>query len=193
MGFQEAIRYLANAEFNIPGYIAAAILLSTLPSNPGDPHSWNQHVAGVKINKDTTTLSSVVNGILEEKRRLTEDTSTDAQKQESALATLEQTARNCGKPFCRNHMREGHSTQECRGIGVSKEQQKSMKKKPRGKKKGKEKAHNTTDGGGGDSGSEDEGSHLVKFEKCLTINNTNFSDYSLFDGNSLSSLNNPEA
>jgi hypothetical protein len=35
-GFQEAIRYLANAEFNIPGYIAAAILLSTLPSDPGD-------------------------------------------------------------------------------------------------------------------------------------------------------------
>ena len=68
MGFQEAIHYLANTEFNIPGYIAAAILLSTLPSDPGDPHSWNQHVAGVKINKDTTTLSSVVNGILEEKR-----------------------------------------------------------------------------------------------------------------------------
>src|ERR1700728_3061425 len=190
--FQEAIRYLVNAEFNIPGYIAAAILLSTLPSDPGDPHSWNQHVAGVKINKDTTTLSSVVNGILEEKRRLTEDNSTDAQKQESALATLEQTARNRGKPFCRNHMREGHSTQECRGIGVSKEQQKSTKKKLRGKKKGKEKAHNTTDGGGGDSGSEDEGSHLVKFEKCLTINTTNFSHYSQFDGNSLSSPNNPE-
>ena len=67
-GFQEAIRYLANAEFNIPGYIAAAILLSTLPSDPTDPHSWNQHVAGIKINKNTTTLSSVVNGILEKKR-----------------------------------------------------------------------------------------------------------------------------
>jgi hypothetical protein len=59
MGFQEAIRYLANAEFNIPSYIAAAILLSTLPSDPRDPHSWNQHVAGIKIDKNTTTLSSV--------------------------------------------------------------------------------------------------------------------------------------
>lgn len=66
--FQEAICYLANAEFEIPGYIAAAILLSTLPSNPGDPHSWNQHVASVKIDKSTTTLSSVINSILEEKR-----------------------------------------------------------------------------------------------------------------------------
>src|ERR1700728_1375885 len=84
-GFQEAIRYLVNAKFNIPGYIAAAILLSTLPSNPRDPHSWNQHVAGIKINKDTTTLSSVINGILEEKRRLTKDDKTDAQKQASAL------------------------------------------------------------------------------------------------------------
>jgi hypothetical protein len=66
--FQEAIRYLANTEFEIPGYVAAAILLSTLPSDPGDPHSWNQHVGSVKIDKSTTTLSSVVNGILEEKQ-----------------------------------------------------------------------------------------------------------------------------
>jgi len=62
--FQEAIHYLVNTEFNIPVYIAAAILLSALPSNPGNPHSWNQHVAGIKINKNTTTLSSVINGIL---------------------------------------------------------------------------------------------------------------------------------
>jgi hypothetical protein len=54
--FQEAIRYLANAEFEIPGYIAAAILLSTLQSDPQDPASWNNHVAGVKIDKSTTTL-----------------------------------------------------------------------------------------------------------------------------------------
>ena len=68
-----------------------------------------------------------------------------------------------------------------------------MKKKLRGKKKGKEKAYNTTtDGGGGDSDSEDEGSHLVKFDKCLTINPTNFSHYSLFNSKSLSSPNNPE-
>ena len=80
---------LANTEFEIPGYIAAAILLSTLPSNPGDPHSWNQHVTSVKIDKTTTTLSSVINGILEEEHHLTEDC-TNAQKQESALATLEQ-------------------------------------------------------------------------------------------------------
>ena len=46
--FQEAIHYLANAEFKIPGYIAAAILLSTLPSDPQDPASWNNHVAGMK-------------------------------------------------------------------------------------------------------------------------------------------------
>jgi Integrase core domain/GAG-pre-integrase domain len=86
----------------------------------------------------------------------------------------------------------GHSTEECRSVGVPKEQQRSTKKKLRGKKKGKEKAHNTTDGGGGDSGSKDECSHLVKFKKCLAINTTNFSHYSQFDGNSLLSPNNPE-
>ena len=65
--FQEAIHHLANANFQIPSYIATAILLSTLLSNPGDPSSWNNHVSGVKIDKLTTTLSSVIAGILEEK------------------------------------------------------------------------------------------------------------------------------
>src|SRR5882762_7004511 len=195
-GFQEAIRYLANAEFEIPGYIAAAILLSTLPSDPGDPHSWNQHVTGIKINKKSTTLSSVINGILEEKRRLTEDDKTDAQKQESALTTLEQAAHKRGKPFCCNHMREGHSTSECCSISVDKnkqDKQKPSNKKSRGKKKGKEKAHNTTDGGGGDSDSDNEDSHHVKFEKCLMTSVGDFSDYSLSDGKSFTSPNNPEA
>src|SRR6202790_4304424 len=122
-GFQEAIRYLANTEFNIPGYIAAAILLSTLPSDPRDPHSWNQHVTGAKIDKDTPTLSTVVNGILEEKRRLTKDDKTDAQKQESALATLQQNAYKHSILFCRNHQMEGHDTSECRGVGTSKKKQ----------------------------------------------------------------------
>jgi hypothetical protein len=59
---------LASRKLSTTGYIAAAILLSTLPSDPGDPHFWNQHVAGIKINKKSTTLSSVINGILEEKQ-----------------------------------------------------------------------------------------------------------------------------
>jgi hypothetical protein len=144
-GFRDAICYLTNAEFDIPGYIAATILLSTLSTDQEDPHSWNQHVAGVKFDKSTTTLSSVINGILEEKRRLTEDDNTDAQKQEQALATLEQAVPNRGKPYCRNRKREGHTTEECRGIGVDKDRdkQRSTKKKSRGKKKGKEKTHNS--------------------------------------------------
>jgi hypothetical protein len=139
-----------------------------------------------------TTLSSVINGILEEKQCLIEDNKTNAQKQEQALATLEQAACNHGKAYCCNHKCEGHSTKECCGVGVPKEQQRLLKKKLIGKKKGKEKAHNTRDGGGGDSGREDKGSHLVKFKKCLTTNITNFSNYFLFDSKSLSSPNNPE-
>ena len=64
-GFQEAICHLVN--FQIPSYIAANILLSTLPSDPNDPASWNNHVPSVKIDKTTTTFSSVIAGILEEK------------------------------------------------------------------------------------------------------------------------------
>jgi hypothetical protein len=191
--FQEAIRYLMNAEFNIPGYITAAILLSTLPSDPADPHSWNPHVAGIKINRNTTTLSSVVNDILKEKQQLTEDDKTDTQKQESALATLEQNALKCGIRFCCNHQMEGHDTSECHSVGTPKKKQRLLKNKSTGNKKGKEKAHNTDDGGGGDSDSDNEDSHHVKFEKCLTTSIVNFSTYFLCDDNSLSSSNNPEA
>ena len=63
-GFQEAICHLANADFQIPLYIGAAILLSALPSDPHDSVSWNNNVSGVKIDKLTITLSSVIAGIL---------------------------------------------------------------------------------------------------------------------------------
>jgi hypothetical protein len=66
-------------------------------------------------------------------------------------------------------------------------------RKSKGKKKGKEKAHNTTDGGGGDSDSDNEDSHQVKFKKCLMTSMVDFSDYSLSDGKSFSSPNNPKA
>ncbi|EPQ49819.1 hypothetical protein GLOTRDRAFT_134575 [Gloeophyllum trabeum ATCC 11539] len=69
--YQEAVSHLATTGFDIPAFVTAAILLSTLPSEPGDPDSWNQFVAGIKINK-TTTLSTIVNAILEEKRCHTE-------------------------------------------------------------------------------------------------------------------------
>src|SRR6202050_1464308 len=95
--------------------------------------------------------------------------------------------------FCRNHQMEGHDTSECRGVGISKKKQRQPKKKCTGNKKGKEKAHNTIDGGGGDSDSNNEDLHHVKFEQCLTTSTVNFSDYSLCDGNSLTSPNNPKA
>lgn len=178
-GFQEAIRYLAKADFEIPGFIASAILLASLPSNPNDPHSWNNHVAGVKIDKKTTTLPSVISGILEEKRRLTEDDDADAPKQDTALAALERSARARGKLFCSNCKREGHAAHNCWGPGGAKEGQgpSRSKGKARGKsRKGKEKAHHTTDGGGG--GSDDEDSHHVIFEKCLMVSETTSSAYS---------------
>ena len=103
-GFQEAICHLANADFQIPSYIAAAILLSTLPSNPNEPTSWNNHVSGVKIDRNVTTLSSVIAGILEEKHRLTKDDQATTHKQESIFAALEHKAHASGNKFCMNCM-----------------------------------------------------------------------------------------
>src|ERR1700677_4474094 len=74
-----------------------------------------------------------------------------------------------------------------------KKKQRLLKRKWTGNKKGKEKAHNTIDGGRGDSDSDNEDSHHVKFEQCLMTSTANFSDYSLCDGNSLTSPNNPKA
>src|SRR6202453_3535792 len=88
---------------------------------------------------------------------------------------------------------EGHDTSECRSVGTSKKKQRPPKKKWTGNKKGKEKAHNTVDAGGGDSDSDNEDSHHVKFEQCITTSTINFSDYSLCDGNSLTPPNNPKA
>src|ERR1700735_2106809 len=88
---------------------------------------------------------------------------------------------------------EGHDTSECRSVGTSKKKQRPLKNKSTGNKKGKEKAHNTKDGGGGDSDSDNEDSHHVKFKKCLMTSMVNFSTYFPCDNNSLSFFNNPEA
>jgi hypothetical protein len=91
--YQEAIHYLANANFSIPEYVAAAILLSTLPKDPKDPKSWDYFIKGVKIDKNTTTLSSVINQILEEKHRSSRpDAQSESVRAESALAAREKSA-----------------------------------------------------------------------------------------------------
>ena len=107
-GFQEAIRHLANANFQILSYIAAAILLSTLLSDPGGPTSWNNFVSGIKIDLTTTALSSVISGILEEKQQLTEDDQATSHKHETAYVALKHKAHAQGKKFCMNCMCEGH-------------------------------------------------------------------------------------
>ena len=63
-GFQEAFHHLAHADFPIPEAVAAAILLSTLPSNPEDPKNWIGFIGRIQVTK-TTKLTSVINSILE--------------------------------------------------------------------------------------------------------------------------------
>lgn len=149
--FQQAIRYLATASFDIPGPIAAAILLSTLPSDPNDPGSWNNFISGIKIDQKTTTLAAVVNAILEEKRRLTESDSIESHKADTALATRVRTARANGKLFCTNCKRDGHEVKTCWAAGGPREGQVPAKFKK--KFKGKEKARVAQDSGGDEGNS----------------------------------------
>ena len=176
-GFQEAIRHLANADFQIPSYIAATILLSTLPSDPNDPTSWNNHVSGIKIDKNVTTLSSVIARILEEKCHLTEDNQAASQKQETAFAALEHKAHTSRKKFCTNCMRDGHWSCDCYGPGGAKEHEHPCKGNwGKGKrKKGKEKANNIEDGGEGDSNNKT--LNHVQFDEHIMT--TDFSDYTM--------------
>ncbi|KAG2062502.1 hypothetical protein BDR04DRAFT_1165108 [Suillus decipiens] len=76
----------------------AAIPLSTLPSDPKDPESWDYFIKGVKIDQTTTTLLSVINQILEEKR--CQSPATDTSQPEAALAAKERAAHANGTKFC---------------------------------------------------------------------------------------------
>lgn len=162
--FQEAIRYLANADLIVPEWFSAAVLLSTLPCDPKDPDSWDYFVKGVRIDKKTTTLSSIVSELLEEKRRQTPATTTATS--ETALAALERTARAIGAKFCTNCKREGHTKDECWAKGGGKEGKGPKRKgKPKKKGKGNENAKVATEEGG------DETSNVV-LEKCLVATET---------------------
>ncbi|KAJ8588222.1 hypothetical protein M405DRAFT_703486, partial [Rhizopogon salebrosus TDB-379] len=145
--YQEAIRYLANANFSIPEPISAAILLSTLLSDPiEDPESWDYFIKGVKIDQTTTTLSSVINQILEEKCH--QSPTTNSAQSEATLAAKERMACATGTKFCRNCKRDGHEMVSCWAPGGGKEGQGPRWK--RKKEKGKEKA-NVPDEGGDES------------------------------------------
>ena len=161
--FQEAVRYLANADFTISESVTAAILLSTLPNDPKDPVSWDYFIKGIKITK-TTTLSSVISQILEEKRRQT--SASTSHSAETALAALEWNARAASKKWCRNCKSDGHDWSDCWATGGGKEGQGPKRKR---KKKVKEKA-NVADEEKGESAN-------VVTERCLVSNETYFSDY----------------
>ena len=120
-GFQEAIHHHTNADFQIPSYIITAIYLSMLPSDPNNSASWNNHVSGVKINKNVTTFSSVIARILEEKCHLTEDNWVALQKQETMFTALEHKACTSRKKFCMNCMWDNHCSHDCYGPGGVKE------------------------------------------------------------------------
>ena len=126
-GFQEAIHHLTNSDFQIPSYIATAILLSVLPSDPNNSVSWNNHASGVKFDKSFTTLSSVIARILEETCHLTKDNWAALQKQQSMFTALEHKACTSKKKFCRNCMWDSHCSHDCYDPGGVKEDERPYK------------------------------------------------------------------
>jgi hypothetical protein len=165
--FQEAVKQLQLTSFEIPDHITAAIRLCTLPSNPHDPDLWYQHIQGIQIVKDKTTLVSVAQGILDAKRRVPgSDVPSSKAVLATALATLECSARGEGKLFCTNCKRDTHISANCWAKGGGKEGQGPHQKrgKKKGKEKEKEKAHNTQ---GGDE-DENVDSSFVGFEQSYS-------------------------
>ena len=144
---------------------------------PTIPHHGNDHVLGIKIDKNVTTLSSVIAGILEKKNHLTKDNQATSQKQETAFAVLEHKACTSGKKFCTNCMWDGHWSCDCYGPGGAKEHECPCKSNQgKGKrKKGKEKANNIEDGGEGDLNNETS-NHVQLEEHIMT---TDFSNYTM--------------
>lgn len=131
--FQKAVCYLANVGFVLPESTAAAILLSTLPSDTGDPESWGHFIKGIKLSK-TTTLSTVVTQILEEKRWRAAMTSI-LRSTETTLTALERDTRAAGKKWCRNCKCDGHDWFDCWAPGGGKEGQGPKWKQKRARKK----------------------------------------------------------
>ncbi len=143
MHFQEALQHLMVAGWDIPEHIAACILLSTLPHDPNEADSWNGIVRQIKIDKDSTT-SSTINVLLDEKCHHAATNINDQQRQESAMAVLDCNAKSCGKLYCHNCCKEtNHIAADCWAPSGGKEDQDPKKKSNRGttsKRKSKERA-----------------------------------------------------
>ncbi|SJL11799.1 uncharacterized protein ARMOST_15209 [Armillaria ostoyae] len=61
-----SLQHLTVAGWDIPEHIAACILLSMLPHDSNEADSWDEMVKQIKIDKDSTT-SSTINVLLDEK------------------------------------------------------------------------------------------------------------------------------
>jgi gag-polypeptide of LTR copia-type len=167
--FKAARRNLVKAEFDIPDHIAVAMLVSTLPSDPGDPFSWNGYISSLKLTK-TATFDTTVNGILEESKRRNIHAPTSAAPNENAYAAIESTARANSVLFCKNCKCLGHNNKNCYSKGGGSEKK---YKRPSKGKRANEKANavETQDDVG-------ESSHFV-VEQCFSI--TDFSAYTRRD------------
>jgi hypothetical protein len=114
--FKVAQHNLANAEFDIPDHIAAAMLVSTLPSDPAYSLSWNSYISSLKLVK-TTTFNTTVNGILEESKHRNIHMSVNAAPSKTAYSAIETTVCTNGIKYCKNCKQLRHDESTYCGTG----------------------------------------------------------------------------
>jgi hypothetical protein len=85
------------------------LLLTTLPSNPGDPSSWNSFIAGLDLDATKFTLCTAVTAIHEETCRRT---ATAAETPSDIVLATCNTAKR-GQLFCSNCKKSSHNQRMC--------------------------------------------------------------------------------
>ncbi len=144
-----------------------------LPHDPNEANSWDGTVKQIKIDKDSTT-SSTINILLDEKRCHAAANINNQQRQELAMAVLDRNAKFHGKLYCHNCRKEtNHAAADCWAPGGGKEGQGPKKKSNRGttsKHKGKERAQHAID----DVSSAEEDPNVIMFEKAFNTSSSNY-------------------
>ncbi|ESK88079.1 retrovirus-related pol polyprotein [Moniliophthora roreri MCA 2997] len=163
---QECLSTLKKLDFNVPSYLEAALLLTTLSANPKNLQSWYSFIHTQLVNKKTK-LSDIISSMREATHADAAIAPQSGSAAKSALATLERNAREKGRYWCTNCRKGGHTKSYCTEPGGGRAGKKNKKKKGKGSK-GKKKAHAVEDSGG------EEVSNVVLANLDLALNNASF-------------------
>ncbi|ESK80911.1 retrovirus-related pol polyprotein [Moniliophthora roreri MCA 2997] len=145
----ECLSTLKELDFDVPSYLKAALLLTTLPADPKDSQFWYSFIHTQSVNKKTK-LSDIISSMCEATHADATIAPQSGSAVKSALATLERDAR--GRFYCTEP-------------GGGRAGKKNKKKKRKGSKKKVYAAENGGEGGV---------SNIVLTDLDLALNNASF-------------------